>query len=231
VSGPGVSVVIPVFNGERFLGEAIESTLAQSRPPAEVVVVDDGSTDGSAAVAERFPEVTLVRTEHRGVAAARNTGVERSTGDLIAFLDADDLMKPDRLERQTAVLAQQPGLDFVLGRAQVFAEDGVELPEVITARPAPMAGDDEPPYYAMTVLIRREAFDRVGPFDTGLRLGQDGDWIMRAIDAGLSYEVIDAPLTVRRFHGANASYDTAGARRASFEILRRRAARHRARSG
>jgi glycosyltransferase involved in cell wall biosynthesis len=226
-----ISVVIPVFNAERFLAEAIGSVLAQSRPPFELIVVDDGSTDGSAAVAERFPEVTLIRAEHRGVSVARNTGVEHSTGDLIAFLDADDLMKPDRLERQAAVLAQRPDLDFVLGRAELIVEDGVELPEFITAKLAPMAGDDHDPYYAMTVLIRREAFDRVGPFDPGLRLGQDGDWLMRAFDAGLSCEFMEVPVTVRRFHGANATYDTAGARRASFEILKRRAARHRARSG
>ncbi|HEY1360224.1 MAG TPA: glycosyltransferase family A protein [Thermoleophilaceae bacterium] len=226
MAGPRISVVIPVCNGERFLAEAIESVLAQSRAPFELIVVDDGSEDGSAAVAERFSEVDLIRTEHRGVSVARNTGVEHSGGDLIAFLDADDLMKPDRLERQGAVLAERPDLAFVLARAELVVEDGVELPVFITARTAPMAGDHDP-YYAMTVLIRREAFDRVGPFDPGLRLGQDGDWMMRAFDSGLSYEFMEEQLTVRRFHGANATYDTEGARRASFEILKRRAARHR----
>jgi glycosyltransferase involved in cell wall biosynthesis len=219
---------MPVFNGEQFIAEAIESVLAQSLRPSELVVVDDGSTDGSAAVAERFSDVTLIRNEHHGVSVARNTGVEHSGGDLIAFLDADDLMKPDRLERQVAALGR--GVDFVIGRADVIAEDGVELPELITAKLAPMAGDQDP-YYAMTVLIRREAFDRVGAFDPDMRLGQDGDWLMRAFDAGLSHEFIEEPLTVRRFHGANASYDTEGARHASFQILKRRAARHRARSG
>jgi glycosyltransferase involved in cell wall biosynthesis len=225
-----VSVVIPVFEGERFLAEAVESVLAQTLPPGEVIVVDDGSSDRSAAVAESFgAAVRVIRTPHRGVSAARNTGVADSTGELIGFLDADDLMKPDRLERQAAVLAERPELDLVLGRAEIVAEDGAELPEVITATPAPMAGDRES-YYAMTVLVRRKAFDRVGPFDPELRLAQDGDWLMRAFEAGLAHDVMEEPLTVRRFHGANASYDTAGARRANFDILRRRATRHRARS-
>jgi glycosyltransferase involved in cell wall biosynthesis len=224
----GISVVIAVFEGERFLAEAVESVLAQTLAPDEVV--DDGSSDRSAAVAASFgAPVRLIRTAHRGVSAARNTGVAESTGGLIGFLDADDMMKPDRLERQAAVLAERAELDLVLGRGEVIAEKGVELPELITATRAPIAADREP-YYAMTLLARRRAFDLVGPFDPELRLAEDGDWLMRAFDAGLAYDVMEEPLTVRRFHGANASYDTAGARRANFEILRRRATRHRTRS-
>jgi glycosyltransferase involved in cell wall biosynthesis len=226
----GISVVIAVFEGERFLAEAVESVLAQTLAPDEVIVVDDGSSDRSAAVAASFgAPVRLIRTAHRGVSAARNTGVAESTGGLIGFLDADDMMKPDRLERQAAVLAERAELDLVLGRGEVIAEKGVELPELITATRAPIAADREP-YYAMTLLARRRAFDLVGPFDPELRLAEDGDWLMRAFDAGLAYDVMEEPLTVRRFHGANASYDTAGARRANFEILRRRATRHRTRS-
>src|SRR4051812_50064999 len=105
---------MPVFNGEPFIAEAIESVLAQSRPASELIVVDDGSTDGSAAVAARFPEVKLIRTENRGPAAARNTGVAESIGEVITFLDADDVMKPERLERQAAALDEDPSVSLAL---------------------------------------------------------------------------------------------------------------------
>jgi glycosyltransferase involved in cell wall biosynthesis len=225
-----ISVVIPVFNGERFLGQAIESVLAQTLPAADVIVVDDGSTDGSAAVAESFGPVRLVRIAHQGAATARNSGVAHSSGELIAFLDADDLMKPDRLERQLAAIEQPPGADFVLGRGEVQVVDGAEPPEAAAAKLAPIA-EGSPEYLSMTLLTTRDAFDRVGPFEPGMRFGEDGDWVMRAFEMGLPHALLDEPLIVRRFHADNVTHDTAGARRAIFEILKRRAARHRAGSG
>jgi glycosyltransferase involved in cell wall biosynthesis len=223
-------VVIPVFNGERFVGEAIESCLAQTLAPAEVIVVDDGSTDASAKVAESFgPPVQPIRMPHRGASEARNTGVARSSGELIAFLDADDLMKPDRLERQVAAIEQPPGAEFVLGRGQAQMVGGAEAPEAVAARLAPIA-EGSPEYLAMSLLTTRDAFDRVGPFEPGLRFGEDGDWIMRAFEMGLPHALLDEPLIVRRFHGGNVTSDSEGARRGNFEILKRRAARHRARA-
>src|SRR4051795_5122495 len=129
MAAASIAVVIPVYNGERFLRDAIESVLAQSLPAAEVVVVDDGSSDRSAAVAEGFgPPVRVLRKPHRGVSAARNVGVEHSRSDLIAFLDADDRMKPDRLERQAAALAEAPAPAIALGREEVRSDPGLEPP-------------------------------------------------------------------------------------------------------
>src|SRR5690349_2600271 len=99
MSAPLVSVVIPVFDGEAYLAAAIESALAKTYARVEVIVVDDGSTDGSASVAARY-DVRLVRQSNRGVSAACNAGVEAARGELIAFLDADDLWPPERLEIQ-----------------------------------------------------------------------------------------------------------------------------------
>ena len=222
-----ISVVIPVRDGERFLGPAIESVLAQGHPAEEIVVVDDGSSDGSAAVARSFgPPVRLVGTPALGAAAARNTGVAECVGELIAFLDADDLMTPDRLERQVAALEAEPGASFVLGREEILLEKGVELPGIVTDKVAPVAEGREP-YPAMSMLVRRDAFERLGGFDPGLYLCEDTDLILRLFDAGLEPALVDEPVIVRRYHGANASYDTAGARRAHFQVLRRRAARTR----
>ncbi|MGQ9503351.1 MAG: glycosyltransferase family 2 protein [Thermogutta sp.] len=103
---PRISVVIPVFNGERFLAEAIRSALAQTLPPYEILVVDDGSTDESAELAESFgPPVRVLREENRGEAAARNCGIEAARGDWIAFLDCDDVWKPEKLALQAAFFA------------------------------------------------------------------------------------------------------------------------------
>jgi glycosyltransferase involved in cell wall biosynthesis len=224
VVAASISVVIPVYDGERFLGEAIESVLAQSLPAAEVVVVDDGSSDRSAAVAEEFgPPVRVLRKPHRGVSAARNAGVAESGAELIAFLDADDRMKPDRLERQAAALAEAPAPAIALGREEVLSDPGLE--------PPPQLDEGRRyanPYTPMTLLAPRDAFDQVGPFDETMRMGQDTDWLLRALEAGFRPVLMEEALIVRRFHGGNLSYDWEGYRKAMWSILRRRAARQRA---
>jgi glycosyltransferase involved in cell wall biosynthesis len=123
---PGVSVVIPSFNGERYLGEAIRSALDQSLPPLEVIVVDDGSTDGSAAVAISFgARVRLIRQPNRGSAAARNAGFFAAKGSWIALLDQDDLWHPDKLARQClAVRDAADDVVCVITDLDIFGEDG-----------------------------------------------------------------------------------------------------------
>jgi glycosyltransferase involved in cell wall biosynthesis len=223
VAASAISVVIPVFDGERFLADAIESVLAQSRQVAEVVVVDDGSSDGSAAVAESFgPPVRMLRMPHRGVAAARNAGVGESTGDLIAFLDADDLMKPDRLERQAGALGQASSPALTLGRAEVRGEDGFAPPSWLE-----YAYENSDRYTPASMIATRSAMELVGPFDETMRRGSDTDWLLRALEAGLRPVLMEQDVIVRRFHGGNLSYGYEGYRKAMFGILRRRAARQR----
>jgi glycosyltransferase involved in cell wall biosynthesis len=216
-----ISVVIPVFNGERFLAEALESVLAQSLPATELIVVDDGSTDGSAAVAEGFGEVMLIRTENRGPAAARNTGVAESTGEVITFLDADDLMKPDRLERQAAALEEDPSASFALGRGEVIVEAGVEPPR--------WRKEEQHWYVHMSLFTTRRVFELIGPFDEDLRVGEDTDWLLRAFEADLRPALVPEAVIVRRYHGRNISQDVRARRDAGFKLLRRRVARKRGR--
>jgi len=112
-----ISVVIPVFNGEKFIQEALESVLAQNEPSVEILVVDDGSTDGTAAVAENFRgAIRLIRQPNRGVAAARNHGIQLAQAEVLAFLDADDLFTPDKFALQLPRLAENPGIDIVVGQ-------------------------------------------------------------------------------------------------------------------
>jgi glycosyltransferase involved in cell wall biosynthesis len=196
-----VSVVIPVHNEERFIGEALASVFAQDDPALEVIVVDDGSTDDSAATARACGDgVRVVRQEQQGTAAALNRGVREATGSLIAFLDADDRWTGNKLCLQRQALDAQPALDFVLAQMRNVADPGlteaerralVDLDGVLTgACPGAM-------------LIRRTALDRVGPFATRWRVGEYLDWFIRAREAGLTHVVVPEVLLERRIHDGN----------------------------
>jgi glycosyltransferase involved in cell wall biosynthesis len=217
-----VSVVVPVLNGRRFLGDALASIAAQDHPRVEIVVVDDGSTDGSAELVGEWPGARCLRQAHAGLAAARNAGVSASVGSYITFLDADDLMPPDRVRRQLGYLYAHPEVDCVLGQQRLEIVDGVEPPPWATG-----PGADEF-VLPLSALVRRRVFDVVGLFDGALSPhGDDTDWLLRVRDAGLGVVVLDDVVVTRRLHGGNLSYDSAGIQRANFAILRARAARRR----
>ncbi|MGE0449780.1 MAG: glycosyltransferase family 2 protein [Vicinamibacterales bacterium] len=198
---PLVSVVIPVFNAAQYLPQALESVLAQACPSLQLIVVDDGSEDGAAdAVAPFLDRVEYVRQPHRGIGAARNAGVERARGRLIAFLDADDLFTPHKLQVQLQHLEAHPDVDLVFGHVEEFISD--ELDEV-ERRKLMLRTGPQPGYFAQAMLIRREAFDRVGPFEEGLREAEFLDWYARARDAGLCHALLADVVFRRRLHRCN----------------------------
>ena len=193
------SVIIPAFNAARFLREAIDSVLAQSQPPYEVIVVDDGSTDATEAVVRRFPAVRYIAQVHGGIAAARNRGVSAATGTWVAFLDADDRWTPGKLETQRAALEADPELDMVLGHC-------VEIRQREWATRLAFPGPPEggvPGYLPGTCLIRRAAFERVGSFEPSLRAGEFIDWLLRARARGLRIRMLPDIVLWRRLHDAN----------------------------
>jgi len=221
---PRVSVIVPVYNGESFLTDALESLERQTRLADEIIIVDDGSTDGTAAIAERWRGARYHLQPNAGPAAARNRGLEMASGDVIGMLDADDLWPSDRLARLLSRLTDDPSLDVVLGRLQFIA------------RPA---ADDNGPWQAVTEpvvalsigsgLFRRLAFERVGCFDLGMPFAEDVDWFLRALEQRLCIAAIDAVTLLYRMHGTNMTRDgtavhhgIAAALRAS--IVRRRRA-------
>jgi len=225
---PLVSVVIPVFNGARFLREAIESVLAQTYANVEIVVVDDGSTDETPAMIASFDTVRGMRQEHAGQATARNRGVAAARGEYVAFLDADDVMLPDRLERQVAYLREHPECACVLGRQQIAVEAGVEPPAWV----ANGGGDGSVSELVqpMSALVRRSAFDRIGPFDTSFRFAEDVDWLFRAQDSDVGVAILQEAVLVRRIHGDNLTYDAASCQREAVQALKARLDRRRAAS-
>jgi glycosyltransferase involved in cell wall biosynthesis len=218
-----VSVVIPVYNGERFLASAIASVRAQMHPAEEVFVVDDGSTDGSAevaaGVAREWPVLQVLSQPNGGPSAARNAGVARATGDFLTFLDADDEMLPDRIAFQLFFLAEHPEVDLVIGTELIDLEEGVNPPDWLRS-----CAPGVPHPYIMSMMVRRPAFDRVGPFDPDLRLAEDVDWLYRARTAGTGIAAIEHPFLRRRVHGANLTNDLTldEMRRTMLEIARAR---------
>jgi glycosyltransferase involved in cell wall biosynthesis len=221
---PLVSVVIPAFNADAFIAEAIESVLGQDYGRVEVVVVDDGSADRTAAIASRYP-VTCLTQENAGQPAARNAGVAAAGGSLVSFLDADDLWMPSKLSVEVSYLLAHPEIDYVLVRMQRSLRPGAPWPP---GTPAGWFEGPQPGTIPSAGLVRRSVLDKVGRFDPRFAQGSDTEWQARAADAGVRWELLPDILVQYRIHGANSSYDNLGMKREMFELLRESVARKRA---
>jgi glycosyltransferase involved in cell wall biosynthesis len=198
-----VTAAIPVRDGETYLAEAIESVLAQSRPCDQVVVVDNGSTDGSAAVALGFGLAVEVVAEPRpGVGAARNAAIAAAQGDFVAFLDADDLWQSDKIERQLAAFAARPELQLVFGHVRQFASPGLSAAEAAVLR---IPVESQPGLHLGAMLARRTAIDAIGPWPEDVRVSDGLTFFLRARELGLAEEMLEQTVTMRRVHGANHS--------------------------
>jgi glycosyltransferase involved in cell wall biosynthesis len=224
VSAPGISAIVPVRDGAPYVEEAIDSILAQTRPAREVIVVDDGSRDGTADVVLGYGDrVTLIRQEPQGVGAAVNSGLDAAQGELISFLDADDAWTPRKLELQCEPLERDPALDMVFGHVEQFISPDLsesersQLRSVEGHQPAKLKG---------TMLIRREAVDRVGRFVTAWKLVDFVDWYSRAREEGLRELMLDEVVLRRRLHRTNVGRRETDARveyaKAMGAVLRRR---------
>jgi glycosyltransferase involved in cell wall biosynthesis len=208
-----ISVVIPNYNYGRFLGSAIESALCQDHPPAEVIVVDDGSTDDSRAVAASFgSRVRWLEQPNQGVSAARNRGIEHSIGNWIAFLDADDTWHPSKLAKQVSRLAALPESAMVHCAIRLMTADGAEAgfqsggmegPELageflLLQRPVVVAGS--------TLVVARAALESCGLFDSRLSSGEDWEFCHRiAVRHPIAY--VPEPLVNYRIHGSNMHFN------------------------
>jgi glycosyltransferase involved in cell wall biosynthesis len=223
---PLLSVMIGAYNAAPYLGEAIESVLAQDYEPVELIVVDDGSTDGTAEVARSFADVTVVSQENGGNGAARNRAVENASGDLYAFLDADDRFAPGKLSLQKAALDADPGLDMVFGHVREFLSP--ELDEETRASLRPPAAEPMPWTAPNLMLIRRESFERVGPFTTTVRVGVTVDWFARAQEAGLRHTILPEVVLERRLHTQNNGLRESASRSQYLEVIRQAMERRRA---
>ena len=204
-----VTAVIPVFNGEAYVADAIRSVLSQTTGAVECIVVDDGSTDGTRRVLELFgDDISVLHQVRSGVSAARNLGAQRATGDFVAFLDHDDEWLPDKLERQLAAFG--PEDTMVVCALQVVMADGSlgqvkRLGSVNQLVNGMLLFDGTPTVSCSSSgLMRRQDFLAMGGFDTSLSMSADWDLMLRVLlEGGLAY--IDEPLVRYRVHAGNMS--------------------------
>jgi glycosyltransferase involved in cell wall biosynthesis len=200
---PFLTVIIPAYNREQYLGEAIRSALEQTRPPDEIIVVDDGSTDSTVAVAKSFGGVVrCLSQQNGGVASARNHGVEASSGELLAFLDSDDMWFPQKLEWQLRHLDSHPETDMVFGHMQSYIS-----PELESTYHRSIDTTIIPGVSACTLLIRKDTFLKIGPFDLKERETEFIEWFSRAQDLGCASYVCPELVSRRRVHLSNTVLD------------------------
>ncbi|MGA2602767.1 MAG: glycosyltransferase family 2 protein [Verrucomicrobiia bacterium] len=213
MTSPLVSVVIPTYNYGHYICETVESALAQTYSPVEIIVVDDGSTDDTRErLATYGNRVRYIRQQNRGLSAARNTGIQAAQGAFIALLDSDDLWLPDKLERQVAVAVHQPDAGLVASEAFTICEDGQRLDfekercpregfRELTVRDLLEFGAFSP----SSVLTRRDALLDGGGFDEGLKAAEDLEmWIRIAVRSRVLR--LNASLTGQREHSGSMSH-------------------------
>lgn len=217
-----VSVVIPAYNAERYVGAAIESVLAQTARHIEIVVVDDGSTDGTLGVLQRYgAPVRWHRQENSGVAVARNRGISESRGDYVAFLDADDTWMPEKIDRQLGALRKEP--QKRLSHSAFVVCDGELRPLRVTRLPPKRSAFEDLLFEGNvvgcpTVLCERRLFDLAGAFDPDL--SQCADWDMWIRLARLTeFVYVDEPLAMSRRHEANMSRNISLYERDALRVL------------
>lgn len=198
-----VSVIIPVYNYDRYLAEAIESVLSQTHQHLEIIVVDDGSTDQSGEVARSFAGrgVRYCHQAHAGIGPARNKGVELAQGEFIAFLDADDCWPQEKLERQLGAFESDPALEMVFGQAMQL-HNGPEWEAGVRDKNL-AAGALVPGIVPGTMLIKRDAFLRVGKFQGDWKVGEFIDWYARAVELQIRSSVLPDLFLWRRIHDSN----------------------------
>ena len=196
-----ISVVMPAYNAESYIGEAIRSVLSQTIAPRELIVVDDGSTDETRSVVRAFSSVTYLHQPNAGVAAALNAGRLHARGSHLAFISADDVWRANKLELQYREILKSPDA-LVFGHMQNFISPDVpeEAASKLVCPPDPM-----PAYSAGTLLADVRTFNKVGAFSESFAVGEFIDWYGRATDLGITSVMLDNVLSSRRIHMHNHS--------------------------
>ncbi len=213
-----VSVIIPVYNGERYLGGAIGNVLTQDYRPIEIIVVNDGSTDNTETVARHHKrDIIYVSQENRGPAAARNKGLQTASGDVIGFLDVDDLWTGNKLSVQLARLAEDSSVEIVMGLTQLMKLESYE-----ESRPRFKKWHD--PFCAFlfgAAVFKRSVFEKAGVFDETLHHGEDTEWFMRIREMGISTALIEEVSLLYRWHETNMTLDSATRNRYFIKALKK----------
>ena len=194
---PLISVIIPVYNGERYLADAIGSVLSQTYSSVELIVADDGSTDRTAEIVSHFcNRLYYLPCKHAGFGATLNRGIAAATGRYLAFLDADDLWMERKLELQIKAITEKD-VNMVFGHIQQFISPELddEDKDKFVYKAAPM-----PAYCSSTIMVSKELFYKIGEFTTEYPAGEFIEWFMRAKDLGVTIHLLPDIIAKRRLH-------------------------------
>jgi glycosyltransferase involved in cell wall biosynthesis len=213
---PSLAVIMPVLNLASFVAAAIKSVLSGAPPGTDLVVVDGGSTDGSAAIAAGFAGVRVLMQSGHGLAAARNQGLRAVDADLVGFCDADDRWADGAFAARLAHLQSQPDCDAVIG--QVVGETLAGEP--VTPQQAARLGQPLPGFTPGALLARRHVFQRVGGFDETLAIGTDSDWFVRLQQTELGLAVLPVVVLHKSARAASLSTDIEAYRRELLRVAR-----------
>ncbi len=196
-----VSVIVPVYNGDKFIESTINRLKNQHYQPLEIIVIDDGSTDGTAEVAAKFKDsIRYVYQPNSGPAAARNNGIKIAKGEAIAFLDIDDMWSDDKLQIQTSYLVANPSVDIVQGLIQQ-----ITIPEEKSKNPASFEIASQAYQFINlgSAIYRKSVFDKIGLLDETLKYAEDYDWFLRAWENNIYKVVLDRVTLFYRKHDNN----------------------------
>ena len=200
-----VSVIMPMYRPGRFIHEAIDSIVAEAEPGTEIIVVDDGSKDGTAESIEKrgFSNLLVLRQDNAGPASARNFGLSRARGEFVAFLDADDMWLVGKLGIQLQIMADHPYAGIVMGNTVGFGEHAEDGDHRFLAN-----WESRQFLQLGSALVRRQVFDKAGMFDPALRYAEDVDWFLRVREAGVTIVEHADPVLRYRRHTNNMTNDT-----------------------
>jgi glycosyltransferase involved in cell wall biosynthesis len=213
---PRISIIIPVYNGERYIAQTIESVIAQTEKNWEIIAVNDGSPDGSLAILNRYAEkmpdrIRVISVKNGGVSSARNTAVAAARGTFIAFLDQDDLWAPEKLRRQLEMFSANPRLGISFTNEALIDSNGKVLRQDVLKFVKEQRGhvfeslvfDNFIPI--SSVMLRKELFNRTGGFNPAYVLAEDYDFLLKAVRDEIA-DYIDEPLLLYRVHGKSGTY-------------------------
>jgi glycosyltransferase involved in cell wall biosynthesis len=197
-----VSVILPIYNGEKHLHDCIKSIFSQSVVPQEILVIDDGSTDNGAAIALQYPQIRYHKISNNGVANARNKGLEMASFELIAFIDQDDLWTSDSLKIRLNAMENSTNAKIVIGKQKWFLDGLKTRPFWVKEE---QMQDSLDGYLLGCSLIHMELFDKYGTFNNSFRFGSDFDWFCRLKDASENFFQVDEVVLEKRIHEMNES--------------------------
>ena len=206
-----------VRNASRYLREALDSVMAQTYQPFEVILVDGQSTDDTEAIAASYPRTRFIQQQRTGFADAWNDGIAAARGELIAILDSDDRWTPEKLDEQVALLEAHPEASAVIGHVKFFMPPGPQRPPGFRLE---LLEGEHIAHMPSALLARRQVFDIVGPFGADWSIASDIDWFARLKDSGLTVLVVPHVVIHKRVHDTNMSYNAARTPVIGTEVVR-----------